>query len=134
MGPSSHIPFASPEVDRTSGRRVVAPWDGKIVAHRCESNDLAELLQILRWGSNNVDLLIVARALACPSRLFLLQCLGEQGLPLVEAARRAELAPSTAHHHLRVLIAAGLATRMGHGRRARYAWSPTRCALAVTRG
>ncbi len=77
--------------------------------------------------------LVLSRATACASRLELLRLLGEQGLPLTEAARRAGLAPSTACHHLAVLVKAGLATRTVRGRKSIYRWSARRWQLVCTR-
>jgi len=78
------------------------------------------------------QLLILARALACPTRLFLLQLLGEDGMHLGQAAEAAGVSPATASHHLGVLVDAGLAIRQRRGRRCKYTWGPTRWALVCT--
>jgi DNA-binding transcriptional ArsR family regulator len=74
----------------------------------------------------------VARALASPSRLYVLQSLGEEGLSLTEAARRAGLATSTASHHLGVLLDVGLVARRRRGREMIYRWSDTRCSISFS--
>jgi DNA-binding transcriptional ArsR family regulator len=81
----------------------------------------------------HTDLLLVARAIACPSRLFVLQLLGNTGICVSEVARKAGLSPATACHHLKVLASAGLAVRVRRGRRTIYRWSATRCFLTFRR-
>jgi DNA-binding transcriptional ArsR family regulator len=66
---------------------------------------------------------IVARAIACPTRLAVLRLLGEQGLSL------AGLSTSTTAHHLAVLVEAGLVTKAPRGRECIYTWSRSRWAL-----
>ncbi len=90
------------------------------------------VLHFFRCGSKAVNLLVIARAVACPSRLLVLQLLGEDGLCLSEAARQAGIAVSTAHHHLAVLIDAGLARKGRSAGRAVYRWSRTRCSIALS--
>jgi DNA-binding transcriptional ArsR family regulator len=71
-------------------------------------------------------IIVLAQAIACPSRLGLYRLLGERGLSLTEAARRTGLAPSTACHHLAQLVTAGLAVKAPKGREAIYRWSRSR--------
>ncbi len=78
------------------------------------------------------QLLTLTRALACPTRLFLLQLIGEDGMHLCEAAQAAGIAPSTASWHFAQLVGAGLAIRRRTGRRCLYTWGPTRWALVAT--
>ncbi len=75
------------------------------------------------------QLVVISRAIACEPRLHLLRVLGEGGRSLTSAAHEAGLAPSTAHHHLAVLVDAGLAVRQRRGRRTLYKWGSTRCSL-----
>src|SRR4051794_39801115 len=78
------------------------------------------------------QLLTLARALACPTRLFLLQLIGEDGMHLGRAAEAAGIAPSTASWHLGQLVTAGLAVRCRTGRRCIYRWGPLRWSLVGT--
>jgi DNA-binding transcriptional ArsR family regulator len=75
------------------------------------------------------QLVVISRAIGCEARLHLLRVLGEGGRSLTSAAHEAGLAPSTAHHHLGVLVDAGLAVRQRRGRRTLYKWGSTRCSL-----
>jgi DNA-binding transcriptional ArsR family regulator len=74
-------------------------------------------------------MVIVARAIASPTRLAVLRLLGEQGCPLTTAARLMGLSASTTAHHLAVLVDAGLVTKTPRGREAIYRWSRSRWAL-----
>ena len=76
------------------------------------------------------DLLTIARAIAAPSRLGLLQVLGEDGLSVSEVAALVGLSVSTASYHLARLAHAGLAVAVRRGRHRVYKWPATRCALA----
>lgn len=71
----------------------------------------------------------IARAIAVPTRLALLQALGETGCSLTAAASTVGVSPATAHHHLDVLVRAGLATKTTTGRKALYKWSRARWQL-----
>lgn len=73
--------------------------------------------------------LIIARAVACPTRFQLLRLLGEDGMSLTNVADDMGLAPSTVSHHLTVLVKAGLATKTVQGREAIYRWSQNRWQL-----
>ena len=76
-------------------------------------------------------LLLIARAIGCPARLHILRVLGEGGCSLIDAAEQVGLVPSTVHHHLAVLVEAGLAVRQRRGRRTVYKWGSMRCGLSV---
>jgi len=76
------------------------------------------------------QILRIARAIGCPSRLALLQTLGEKGCSLSAAASTVGVSPSTAAHHLDVLMKAGLVTKTPRGRLAIYKWSRNRWQLA----
>jgi DNA-binding transcriptional ArsR family regulator len=71
-------------------------------------------------------LTILARAIAVPARLHLLQVLGDNGLALTDAAAAVGISPATAHHHLDVLTKAGLVSKVTKGRSAIYRWSRSR--------
>jgi DNA-binding transcriptional ArsR family regulator len=71
----------------------------------------------------------LARAVAVPSRLHLLRSLGETGLSITEAASVTQLATSTTHHHLKVLVQAGLASRRRRGRQVIHRWGDIRWVL-----
>lgn len=81
----------------------------------------------------DTHLLVVARAIACPSRLFVLQLLGDAGICVSEVAMQAGLSAATACHHLKVLVSAGLVVRVRRGRTTIYRWSTTRCFLTFRR-
>jgi DNA-binding transcriptional ArsR family regulator len=68
----------------------------------------------------------LARAIAVPTRLALLQVLGETGMPLTTAAATVGVSPATAHHHLDVLVRVGLVSKTVRGRTAIYRWSRSR--------
>jgi len=71
-------------------------------------------------------LTILARAIAVPARLHLLQVLGENGLALTDAAAAVGISPATAHAHLVVLQKAGLVSRSVKGRKVIYGWGRSR--------
>jgi DNA-binding transcriptional ArsR family regulator len=83
---------------------------------------------ILLAGSME-QLVALARAISCATRLHLLQRLGADGLCLTEAAEAAGVSPSTACFHLARLVEAGLAVRRRTGRRCVYTWGPLRWSL-----
>jgi len=68
----------------------------------------------------------LARAIAVPTRLALLQTIGETGTTLSDAAATVGISPATAHHHLDVLVRVGLVTKTVLGRTAIYRWSRSR--------
>jgi DNA-binding transcriptional ArsR family regulator len=76
--------------------------------------------------------LVIARAVACPTRFDLLRLLGEDGMSVTNVASAMGLAPSTVSHHLSALVRAGLAVRAVRGREAIYRWSPNRWQLVRT--
>jgi len=75
------------------------------------------------------QVVLVARAVAVPTRLALLQVLGEGGCPLTTAASMVGVSPATAAHHLAVLMSAGLVTKTVKGRKSIYRWSRSRWQL-----
>jgi DNA-binding transcriptional ArsR family regulator len=76
------------------------------------------------------SILAIARAVACPTRLLILQIVGEDGRSVTDVAREAEVARSTACHHLGVLLRAGLLERVKRGRERVYRLGPDRVSLA----
>ena len=92
--------------------------------------NLAEVSMPVEWSIDPFDqVVLVARAIAAPTRLALLEVLGEHGRCTTDAARRVGISPATASYHLHVLAAAGLATRMVKGRRVLYKWPCSRWQL-----
>ena len=76
---------------------------------------------------------VIGHAVACPTRLSALRALGENGCSLTQVARQLGVAPSTAAHHLSVLVDAGLAVRRPKGRECIYRWSRSRWQLVRER-
>jgi DNA-binding transcriptional ArsR family regulator len=74
-------------------------------------------------------LLVLAQAIACPTRLAMLRALGEKGCTLTAAAHLIGVSPSTAFHHLDRLVHAGLVTRTIRGRESIYKWGRARWQL-----
>jgi DNA-binding transcriptional ArsR family regulator len=72
-----------------------------------------------------------AHALSSPTRLYLLQSVGSDGLSITEAAERAGVSTSTTSFHFGVLLDAGLVTRKRKGRNVLYRWSDTRLSIKV---
>ncbi|GMV17104.1 MAG: hypothetical protein AMXMBFR56_53280 [Polyangiaceae bacterium] len=68
----------------------------------------------------------ILRALGCPARLGVYQCLGEQGKPVSQVARELSLAQSTTSFHLAKLMAAGLVDLDVRGREHHYRWGRRR--------
>jgi DNA-binding transcriptional ArsR family regulator len=83
----------------------------------------------VEWSMD--QLLEIARAIGCPTRLYILRCLGEQGMCVSAVAEQAGVSSSTASFHLSKLIESKLAIRRRRGRHRIYAWSPTRCSLSL---
>lgn len=79
------------------------------------------------------QVVLVARVLAAPTRLALLQVLGEDGRCLTDAARMVGISAATACYHAHILVAAGLATRTVRGRRVIYGWPRSRWQLVRVR-
>jgi DNA-binding transcriptional ArsR family regulator len=79
------------------------------------------------------SILVIARAVAHPTRLFLLQTVGADGCSLSEAARRAAISASNCHHHLSRLVRAGLLIKTKRGRERVYRWGPDRLTFAWER-
>jgi DNA-binding transcriptional ArsR family regulator len=76
-----------------------------------------------------MDILTLSRALSSPSRLYLLQSMGETGMSVAELAAASGLVPSTVCFHARQLVEVGLAVKKRRGRRSIYRWSPTRVSI-----
>lgn len=91
---------------------------------------------ILRCVSQRVScdprFVIISKAIACPTRLFLLRVLGPHGCSVSEAAEKAEVSLSTASYHLRHLLDAGLVRVRRHGRERRYHWGRDRWSLVCS--
>ena len=79
------------------------------------------------------QILAIAQAVGCRTRLALLHSLGERGCSLTETARKMNLSASTTAYHLAILVQAGLATRTVRGRECIYAWSRNRWQLVLER-
>ena len=79
------------------------------------------------------QIVLVARVLAAPTRLALLEVLGKDGRCLTDAARMIGISPATACYHAHILVAAGLATRTVRGRRVIYGWPRSRWQLVRVR-
>ena len=75
------------------------------------------------------QLLEIAHALGRPRRLHVLRLLGERGLRVTTVADAAGIAKSTAAHHLRVLVEAGLVERVQHRGIVVYRWGAIRWQL-----
>jgi len=94
------------------------------------SFDMASM-EIEKYMKPNI--VTYAHALSSPTRLYLLQSVGLEGLSVTEAAHRANLSTSTTSFHLGVLLDAGLVSRKRRGRCVLYKWSDTRLSLQVER-
>jgi len=84
-----------------------------------------------------LQLIIISRAIACPTRLYLLGVLGPEGRSVSEAAASADVSISTASYHLHVLERAGLARMRRRGRSNIFRWGKDRWFLTcrpVTEG
>lgn len=84
--------------------------------------------------TTDLQLVIVSRAISCPTRLFILGVIGPEGCTVTEAAEQAEVTVSTASYHLRRLVGAGLAQVKQRGRSRVYKWGRERWFLACQRG
>jgi len=73
-----------------------------------------------------LKIVVISKAISCPTRMFLLGAIGPEGCTVTEAAERAEVTVSTASHHLRHLVAAGLARMKRQGRTHVYRWGKDR--------
>jgi DNA-binding transcriptional ArsR family regulator len=76
--------------------------------------------------SPSLKLVVISKAISCPTRMFLLGVIGPEGCTVTDAAERAEVTVSTASHHLRHLVAAGLARMKRQGRTHVYQWGKDR--------
>lgn len=76
-----------------------------------------------------MNIALVISAVACPTRLRILQLVGEQGLCVAEVASEVHTARSTASYHLSLLLRAGLVERSKRGRERVYRWGPERVPL-----
>jgi len=76
--------------------------------------------------TDDLKLVIISKAISCPTRLYLLGVLGPEGCTVSEAAEMAEVTVSTASYHLRHLVGAGLATMRRQGRAHVYRWGKDR--------
>jgi DNA-binding transcriptional ArsR family regulator len=89
------------------------------------------------FDGNRMDdmdkLVVISRALACPTRLGILRLIGDNGCSLTMAAHTAGLSVSTTAHHLSVLVEAGLAIKTVRGRESIYRWSRNRWQLVCAR-
>jgi DNA-binding transcriptional ArsR family regulator len=72
-----------------------------------------------------------ARVLASPTRLDVLQCVGELGMYAGDVARTLDLAPSTVSHHRAVLEDAGLLRHTQQGRYRWYEWTGVRWGIGT---
>jgi len=74
----------------------------------------------------DLKLVIISKAISCPTRLYLLGVLGPEGCTVSEAAEMAEVTVSTASYHLRHLVDSGLARMRRRGRCHVYQWGKDR--------
>jgi DNA-binding transcriptional ArsR family regulator len=74
----------------------------------------------------DIRLVVISKATACPTRVFLLGVLGPKGCTVTEAAAQAEVSVSTASYHLRRLEGAGLVRGTWRGRTHVYGWGKER--------
>jgi DNA-binding transcriptional ArsR family regulator len=74
----------------------------------------------------DLQLVVISKATACPTRLFLLGVLGPHGCTVTEAAATAGISVGTASYHLRRLVGAGLAKMNRRGRTHIYKWGKDR--------
>jgi predicted transcriptional regulator len=77
------------------------------------------------------SVLTYSRALACESRLFLLQAMGETGMSVTALASSTGISTSTTCFHLAELVRVGLVVRKRKGRCSIYRWSDTRLSFHV---
>ena len=76
--------------------------------------------------TDDLKLVIISKAISCPTRLHLLGVLGPEGCTVSEAAELAEITVSTASYHLRHLVGAGLVRMRRRGRCHVYQWGKDR--------
>lgn len=76
--------------------------------------------------TSDLKLVVISKAISCPTRMFLLGVIGPEGCTVSEAAETAEVTVSTASYHLRHLVGAGLALMNRRGRTHVYRWSKNR--------
>jgi DNA-binding transcriptional ArsR family regulator len=74
----------------------------------------------------DTQLVIISKAVSCPTRLFILGVIGPDGCSVSEAAAAAQVTVSTASYHLHRLAAAGLARLHRQGRAHVYKWGKDR--------
>jgi DNA-binding transcriptional ArsR family regulator len=78
----------------------------------------------------NVHLVMMGKALSCPTRLYVLQTLGAEGCTVSQVAETANISKTAAVYHLARLVAVGLATMTWRGRTRVFRWSKERWHLA----
>jgi DNA-binding transcriptional ArsR family regulator len=78
---------------------------------------------------SNLQLILMSKATACPTRVYLLGVLGPEGCTVTEAAATAGISVGTASYHLRRLLGAGLARMSRRGRSHVYKWGKDRWVL-----
>ena len=121
-----------PETERTRRTGTAKVENGVSLMIGRKSSARVRIVRCGSKGKMDDQLLLIARAMACPLRLHLLRLLGPRGLSVTDAAKQAGIAVSTASHHLARLAAAGLASRKRSGRTCMYTWPAQRLALVYT--
>ncbi len=74
----------------------------------------------------DLNLVIISRAISCPTRASILGMLGPEGRTVTQAAEAAQVTVSTASYHLHRLLGAGLAQVKRRGRSHVYGWGKNR--------
>jgi DNA-binding transcriptional ArsR family regulator len=73
-----------------------------------------------------LKLVVISKAISCPTRVFILGLLGPEGCTVSEAAETAGVSASTASYHLQRLEGAGLVQMKRRGRAHVYGWGKNR--------
>ncbi len=77
-------------------------------------------------NTDRLQLTIISKAIACPTRFYLLSVIGAEGCSVSQAAEAAGVSVSTASYHLQRLEDAGLARMSRRGRSHVYRWGKDR--------
>lgn len=77
------------------------------------------------------SILDLAHALCSPTRLYVLQSIGDTGMSVTDIASTTGIATSTACHHLAELVRVGLVLKKRKGRTTIYRWSEMRVSIQI---
>ena len=83
-------------------------------------------LSSLKGVDQHLQLLLISKAISCPTRVYILSVLGPEGRTVTDAAEMAGISIGAASYHLRRLVAAGLARMQRRGRTHVYRWGRDR--------